>query len=191
MHQFIQFIYQIINKLKFILNKITLGKGAMFYGFSFIHNSGNVTIGHKFKATSGRRYNPIGGDHILRIVCRPNANIEIGNNVGISNSTLFISNSLFIGDNVLIGGGCKIWDSDFHSIDSYERNFNGDNNVISKPIFIDKCCFIGASSIILKGVPIGENSIIGAGSVVTKSIPPNEIWAGNPAKKIKSLNINE
>ena len=39
--------------------------------------------------------------------------------------------------------------------------------------------------IILKGVHIGNNVIIGAGSVVTKDIPANEIWAGNPARKIK------
>ncbi|MDO6440382.1 acyltransferase [Cyclobacterium sp. 1_MG-2023] len=191
MHFIIKLIYFIVNKIKFNRNKIILGKDPIFNGVLFVHNLGDIKIGNKFKATSGSRYNPIGGDHILRLVCRPNAKIYIGHNVGISNSSFFISNELFIGDNVLIGGGCKIWDSDFHSIDSYERNFNGDNNVISKPIFIDKCCFIGASSIILKGVTIGENSIVGAGSVVTKSIPPNEIWAGNPAKKIKSLNINE
>jgi acetyltransferase-like isoleucine patch superfamily enzyme len=34
-------------------------------------------------------------------------------------------------------------------------------------------------------VTIGENAIVGAGSVVTKSIPSNEIWAGNPAKRIR------
>ena len=33
---------------------------------------------------------------------------------------------------------------------------------------------------------IGNNCIIGAGSVVTKDIPDNEIWAGNPAKLIKT-----
>lgn len=47
--------------------------------------------------------------------------------------------------------------------------------------------FIGAHSIILKGVTVGRNSIIGAGSVVARNIPENEIWAGNPAKKIKDI----
>ncbi|WP_212635306.1 acyltransferase [Pseudozobellia thermophila] len=47
--------------------------------------------------------------------------------------------------------------------------------------------FIGAYSIILKGVTIGENAIVGAGSVVTKSVPDNQIWAGNPAKFIRSI----
>ena len=39
----------------------------------------------------------------------------------------------------------------------------------------------------LKGVVIGENSIVGACSVVTKNIPENQIWAGNPARFIKSV----
>ena len=34
----------------------------------------------------------------------------------------------------------------------------------------------------MPGVTIGEGSLIAAGSVVTKSIPPNEVWGGNPAR---------
>lgn len=45
--------------------------------------------------------------------------------------------------------------------------------------------FIGGNSIILKGVKIGKNSVVGAGSVVTRDIPDGEIWAGNPARKIR------
>ena len=56
-------------------------------------------------------------------------------------------------------------------------------------MIIEDNVFIGAHSTILKGVTIGQNSIIGACSVVTKNIPPNEIWAGNPAKFIKKLEI--
>ena len=46
--------------------------------------------------------------------------------------------------------------------------------------------WIGDSSVILKGLSIGNGSIVGAGSVVTKNIGNYEIFAGNPAKKIKN-----
>lgn len=52
---------------------------------------------------------------------------------------------------------------------------------------IEDGVFIGARAIILPGVTVGEGSVIGAGSVVTKNIPPHQVWAGNPARFIMSL----
>ena len=37
------------------------------------------------------------------------------------------------------------------------------------------------------GTKIGNNVIIGAGSVVSGKIPDNQVWAGNPAKFICTL----
>jgi acetyltransferase-like isoleucine patch superfamily enzyme len=34
---------------------------------------------------------------------------------------------------------------------------------------------------------VGEGAVIGAGSVVTKDVPPYTLVAGNPAKRIKSV----
>ena len=45
--------------------------------------------------------------------------------------------------------------------------------------------YVGANSCIIGPILIGDNSVVGAGSVVVKNIPKNEVWAGNPAKKIK------
>jgi acetyltransferase-like isoleucine patch superfamily enzyme len=92
-----------------------------------------------------------------------------------------------IGNHVFIGGSVKIYDNDFHSLDSDIRESSHDTDVGSKPIEIKNHAFIGAHSIILKGVTIGEYSIVGAGSVVTKSIPDREIWAGNPAHFIRKI----
>ena len=50
--------------------------------------------------------------------------------------------------------------------------------------------WIGAGAIILNGVSIGAGAIIGAGSVVTKDVEPYTIVAGNPARKIKDIDIN-
>lgn len=47
--------------------------------------------------------------------------------------------------------------------------------------------FIGTNSTILKGVNIGDNVIIGANSLVNKNCESNYVYAGNPAKKIMSL----
>ena len=56
----------------------------------------------------------------------------------------------------------------------------------STPVIQDDV-FIGANSIILKGVNIGCGAIIGASSVVTKNVGSYEVWAGNPAKHIRTL----
>lgn len=47
------------------------------------------------------------------------------------------------------------------------------------------------NAIILKGVTIGEGAIVGAGSVVTKDVPPWTVVAGNPARVVKKLEIEE
>lgn len=47
--------------------------------------------------------------------------------------------------------------------------------------------FIGMRTIILAGANIGNNVIIGAGSVVTGIVESYSVYAGNPAKKICSL----
>ena len=84
----------------------------------------------------------------------------------------------------MIGAGCMITDTDHHSL-KFKDRIEGDNNIVSKPVVIKRGAFIGARCIILKGVTVGERAIIGAGSVVTKNVPDDEIWAGNPAKKIR------
>jgi acetyltransferase-like isoleucine patch superfamily enzyme len=56
---------------------------------------------------------------------------------------------------------------------------------------VEKGASIGSGSTILSNVRIGVNAIIGAGSVVTHDVPPNSIVAGNPAKILRKIEINE
>ena len=53
-------------------------------------------------------------------------------------------------------------------------------------ISIGNDVWIGSCVKILQGVTIGDGAIIGAGAVVTKDVGPYGIYAGVPAKKIKS-----
>lgn len=52
-------------------------------------------------------------------------------------------------------------------------------------------CWIGAGAIILNGLTIGEGAVVGAGAVVTKDVEPYTIVVGNPARKIKDIQIDK
>jgi acetyltransferase-like isoleucine patch superfamily enzyme len=148
---------------------------------------GECIIGANFRSNNREIANPIGRFKRCSFIVGRKGKLRIGNNVGISSSAILCHHQIEIGNNVNIGGNVVIYDTDFHSLNSTDRlNRELDvKNTSTKPVKIGDNVFIGAHSTILKGVTIGENSIVGACSVVTKSIPANEIWAGNPAKKIR------
>jgi acetyltransferase-like isoleucine patch superfamily enzyme len=156
-------------------------------GTPFIRNKGNFVINKGVRINSRYSANPIGGQTFSTFIIRKNAELTINKNAGISNSTIICWKKITIGENVYIGGDCKIYDTDFHSLNFEKRISKNDDEVKTEPIYIEAGAFIGSGSIILKGVTIGENSIIGAGSVVTKDIPSNEIWGGNPARFIRRI----
>ena len=58
-------------------------------------------------------------------------------------------------------------------------------------IRIEDDCWIGAGAIILTGVTIGKGSVVGAGSVVTKDVEPYTILVGNPARKIRTIDVKK
>lgn len=67
-----------------------------------------------------------------------------------------------------------------------------DNHDKAKEVILGEKCWVGMNSILLPGVILGDKTIVGAGSVVTKSFPKgNCVIAGNPAKIIRELGIDE
>ncbi|NVP02085.1 acyltransferase [Photobacterium damselae subsp. damselae] len=58
---------------------------------------------------------------------------------------------------------------------------------IIKPVIIGNNVYIGKGCLILPGTIIEDNVVIGAGSIVTGVLFKNTIYAGVPAKKIKTL----
>ncbi|HRJ70799.1 MAG TPA: DapH/DapD/GlmU-related protein [Terrimicrobiaceae bacterium] len=81
----------------------------------------------------------------------------------------------------IIGDDCRI----FHQVTLAAESPIGSEHRIR----IGKGVLIGAHAVIVArknaSLRIGDHSIIGAGSVVVGDIPENEVWAGNPARKIK------
>ncbi|MBA4316357.1 MAG: colanic acid biosynthesis acetyltransferase WcaF [Alcaligenaceae bacterium] len=59
-------------------------------------------------------------------------------------------------------------------------------DLITKPIVIGPCAWVGAFCKVAPGVQIAFGSVCVMGSVVTRSTGEWEIWGGHPFEKIKS-----
>ena len=152
---------------------------------AFFADRGHFKFGKNVVINSSVASNPVGGHKTVLLIKGNDALIEIGDNVGISNAIICAKEHVYIGNGVSLGAGCRIIDTDFHSMNFEERKAN--INIPSAPVVIKDRAFIGSNALILKGVTIGEESVIGAQAVVTRNVPPGEIWAGNPARFIKKL----
>lgn len=150
---------------------------------------GSLIIGDDVIINSGVKdnYNTIGNEVTTSFATVGGGRIQIGNRVGMSSSCFYAKDSVIIDDDVMIGGGCMIFDTNFHPISFQSRVIDDQSKIKTAPVRICKGAFIGARSIITKGVTIGERSVVGAGSVVTKSIPADEVWAGNPARRLYKI----
>ena len=113
-------------------------------------------------------------------------NIHFGKNVFVNSACTFMDRGgIYIDDEVFIGPKVNLITIN-HDINPFNRN-----TTICKPIHIEKRVWIGVAATILPGVRIGENSIIGANAVVTKDVPSNTIVGGNPAKVIKTIDVEQ
>lgn len=147
----------------------------------------------------------ISGNFIFEI---KEGKVSIGDRTFIGGGSFICIDEIQIGNDVMFSWGCTITDNNSHShIWSERRNdvlewkkgidenkigvYKDWSKVKSGKITIKDKAWIGFNCIILKGVTIGEGAIVGAGSVVTKDVPDWTIVAGNPAKIIREIPINE
>lgn len=112
-------------------------------------------------------------------------NIKVGKNVFINSCCRFQDQGgIEIGDGVLIGHNTTIATLN-HDFNPMKRQ-----NLTPSKVKIGNNVWVGSDCTILPGVIIGDGAIIGAGSVVTKSVDKNVIVAGNPAKLIRKIEVN-
>ena len=183
-----------LNKINFILRNVKIGKKSIIKGLIFVRNNGVLEIGDSVIFNSSPMANPIGAGNRIYMRVGKVGTLKIGSGSKISNSSLIADNGfIYIGKNVHIGSGCKIFSTDFHSLNAYHRMQVPENPkfVSIGKIKIEDHVYIGASVTILKDVNIGEFSVVGSGSIVTRDIPSREIWGGVPARKIRDLSKDE
>ena len=65
------------------------------------------------------------------------------------------------------------------------KSFSENRFSVRETTTIGNDVWLGARVIVKSGIHIGNGAVIGAGSIVTKDVPAYEIWAGNPAKRIR------
>lgn len=95
-----------------------------------------------------------------------------------------------IGNNVQIAQNVSIIDHDYSwSVLKHIPDEYGEGNILgaSGKITIGNNVFIGVCATILRGTTIGDNVIIGANSLVSGTCESNSVYAGNPAKRIMSI----
>lgn len=178
------------NKIVMKISKISYGRHFSSYGRIIFRNyasQNGIEFGDRVYVNSfDGTGNPGTFTGRTLLTASQSGHIRIGNDTKLTNCVLYSASGIEIGNNVTICAGCKIFDTDFHSVKA-EYRLNGNKYVPTSPVIIADNVFIGCSVTVLKGVTIGRDSVVGAGSVVTKNIPPREIWAGNPAHFIKKL----
>lgn len=131
---------------------------------------------------------------------RPGAEVKIGDRTFIGKSLIIAASRVDIGSDVLISWGVTIADHDSHSIVLAQRKKDALSwmqgkkdwtHVASEAVVLNDGCWIGFNVIILPGVTIGRGAVVGAGSVVTRDVPPWSLAAGNPARIVKELPVDD
>jgi serine O-acetyltransferase len=114
--------------------------------------------------------------------CLLPAEAEVGEGIILEHYAL----GIVMHPQVRIGRRCRI----YHHVTLAAETWIGSPHFIT----LEDDVTIGAHSIVVArpntSLTIGHHSILGAGSVLTKSIPAQEIWAGNPARKIGDVPMN-
>jgi len=123
-------------------------------------------------------------DYTFIQLTRPSPRVSIGNHTVIGRNCVIASKTeLIIGNYVLIGPYCQIND---HSHGMSRSDLIINQKAVLSSVLIKDDVWLGSGVRVMPGIIIGTGAIVGANSVVTKDVADYEIWAGNPARFIRS-----
>jgi acetyltransferase-like isoleucine patch superfamily enzyme len=112
--------------------------------------------------------------------------VNVGKNTWVGPFTIIDgSGGLTIGDNCTISSGVHIY-----THDNVKQTLSGGLLPIERaPVKIGNCTYIAPQSILKMGIKIGNHCLIATNSFVNSDFDDFSIIAGNPAKKIGSVVI--
>ena len=130
-------------------------------------------------------------DSVVRRLAFKTSGVDVGEDVFISIGMVVLDayeNLVKIGDRSAFGNNVSlIAVSDPNNSQLKDIPFVQQRYIKNEPITICSDCWLGSQVTVLPNVTIGSHSIIGAGSVVVKNVPPYSVFAGVPAKLIRTL----
>jgi len=146
-----------------------------------------VTVGHIRDCRTRRRLFELvkmeGG--VLPVICSPTARVSPHARIG-DGTVVFhqaVVNSLAeIGENCIINTGAVIE----HDAVIEDHVHVSTGAVVNGACRVRSGSFIGSQAVLAEGVTVGRGNLIGAGAVVLKDTDPESLWAGNPARRIKT-----
>ena len=128
----------------------------------------------------GAEYKNIDGEVIS---IKHDGKVIIGNNVSIGSNTC-IDKGLFgdtiVSDNVKIDNLCHI----AHNVKIKDNTYVLANSTICGSTLVKNNCWISPSSTIINGITIEKNNKIGLGSTQFRSTKEDEVYLGNPSRKV-------
>jgi acetyltransferase-like isoleucine patch superfamily enzyme len=144
----------------------------------------NVTFGHNVTVVEpSNLYGcTIGDNTFIGPFVEIQKDVTIGNNCKVQ-SHAFICELVTIGDDCFVSHGAKFVNDLFK-----KGGPAGGDKTQWKSTHIGHHVSIGTNATILP-VRIADHVVIGAGSVVTKDISKPGVYAGNPARLIKSIEL--
>jgi len=117
-------------------------------------------------------------------------NAKVGRNCKISSHT-FICEGVTIEDDVFVGHGVTFINDTYPRATVPGAGLQTEQDWTVEATLVKQGASIGSGATILSKTTIGERAIVGAGSVVTKDVPAHTIVAGNPARMVRTVPLEE
>ncbi len=105
----------------------------------------------------------VGGGSVIHAGCIATTEITIGRHVEMMPATVLTHDDV-VDDFATFGAGVRL----------------------AGGVRIGHDAYIGSGACVREGIEVGGGSTIGMGSVVIDHVPPGEVWAGNPARFLRS-----
>jgi sugar O-acyltransferase (sialic acid O-acetyltransferase NeuD family) len=104
----------------------------------------------------------LGAGSILHATTVLTADVAVGAHVAVMPAVVLTHDDV-VGDGVTFGAGARV----------------------AGGVTIEAGAYIGSGALIREDLVVGAGAVVGMGAVLTRSVPAGEVWAGNPARRLR------